>query len=106
MADKKPVSVNWQTLFILIPIIDLWAAHRVKKFRIYFLVFWVGGSIVQTFVLYAILGDAYFSEDEFFLSDPTAASVQLAMLIVHSGITIYFIRNWSKDWNAKIAKNS
>jgi len=106
MADKKPVSVNWQTLFILIPIIDLWAAYRIEKFRIYFLVFWVGGSIIQTVVLYSIAGEAYWSEEEFFLSDPTAASVQIAMMIVHAGISIYFIRKWSKDWNTKLTTMS
>jgi len=103
MADKKPVSVNWQSLFIIIPIIDLWAAYRVEKFRIYFLVFWVGSAIIQTFVDYAMLGEAFWSdESEFFASDPVIASVQIAMMIVAAVIAVYFIRIWSKEWNSNL----
>jgi len=107
MADKKPVSVNWQSLFIIIPIIDLWAAYRVEKFRIYFLVFWVGSIIVQTIVDYVMLGDKLWNDEgNFFSSDPTVAIVQLAMMIVAAGIAVYFIRTWSKDWNAKLSSVS
>ncbi len=102
--DKKPVSVNWQSLFIIIPIIDLWAAYRVEKFRIYFLVFWVIITIVQSIVIYAILGERYWTDPGgFFSSDPTASNVQFAMLIVVVVIAIYFIRIWSKEWNAKLS---
>ena len=103
MAEKKPVSVNWQSLFIIIPIIDLWAAYRVEKFRIYFLIFWVGGTIVQAIVSYAMLGDKYWSDEGFFSSDPTVATVELAMMVVAAGIAVYFIRIWSKKWNAKLS---
>ena len=68
MVEKRPVNVNWQTLFILIPIVDLWAAYRIEKFRIYFLIFWVCSVIVQTIVLYSILGDRYWSDQGWFYS--------------------------------------
>ena len=103
MVDKKLVNVNWQSLFIIIPIIDLWAAYRVEKFRIYFLIFWVGGTIVQAIVSYAMLGDKYWSDEGFFSSDPTVATVELAMMVVAAGIAVYFIRIWSKKWNAKLS---
>jgi len=55
--------------------------------------------------MYAILGDSYWrGETEFFSSDLTAAYVQTAMMIATLGIAVYFIRKWSKDWNAKIAE--
>ena len=59
---------------------------------------------MQSLVTYAILGDEAYWNDEgwFFSSDPTAASVQIAMMIVIAGITVYFIRIWSKEWNAKL----
>ena len=107
MAEKKPVTVNWQSLFIIIPIIDLWAAYRVEKFRIYFLVFWVGLTILETLVGMAMLGDRYWSDDGgFFSSDQTLASIQIVIFLVTIGVKIYFIRIWSKKWNAKIAENS
>ena len=102
MVDKKSVNVNWQTVFALIPIIDLWAAYRIEKFRLYFFIFWVGSVIVQTFVTYAMLGKAFWSDEgEFFASDPTVASVEIAMMIVAAGLQMYFLRKWSKDWNEK-----
>ena len=104
MADKKPVSVNWQSLFIIIPIIDWWAAYRVEKFRIYFFVFWVGLVVLDTIVALAILGDRYWIDEGWFFSyDPTLASVQVVMFIASSGVAVYFIRIWSKEWNAKLA---
>ena len=103
MVDKKSVNVNWQTVFALIPIIDLWAAYRIEKFRLYFFIFWVGSVIVQTFVTYAMLGKAFWNDEGwFFSSDPTVASVEIAMMIVAAGLQMYFLRKWSKDWNAKL----
>ena len=100
MAEKKPVSVNWQSLFIIIPIVDLWAAYRVKKFRIYFFVFWVGFGILDAVVAYAMLGDRWGSDEGWFVSsDPTLSYVQIAMWIAEVGLAVYFIRKWSKRWN-------
>ena len=107
MADKKPVSVNWQTLFILIPVIDLWAAYRIEKFRVYFLVFWIGAGIVETFVLWTVMSDKFWvDQGGFFFNDPTGAAVQFAMTVVHAGVSIFFIRTWSRDWNAKLSSVS
>lgn len=55
MVKKEPVSVNWQTLFILIPIVDLWASYRVEKLRLYLLIFYLGfglGSIVLEITMF------------------------------------------------------
>ncbi len=104
MVDKKPVSVDWQSLFILIPIIDLWAEYRVEKFRIYFFVFWVGAGIVETVVLWSVMGDRFWiDEGWYFFNDPTGATVQFTMMVVHAVISVYFIRSWSKEWNAKLS---
>jgi len=103
----KPVSVNWQSLFILIPIIDLWAAYRIEKFRIYFLIFWVAAVFVETIVLWEVMGDRYWTDQGIiFLNDPTGLSVQLPMMIIHMGISVYLIRLWSKEWNTKLSSVS
>jgi uncharacterized membrane protein len=107
MADKKPVNVNWQTLFILIPIIDLWATYRIEKFRVYFLVFWVGAGIVETVVLWTVMGESYWADEGmYFLNDLTGLSIQIPMMVVHAGISVYFIRVWSKEWNSKLSSVS
>ena len=107
MADKKPVSVNWQSLFIIIPIIDLWAAYRVEKFRIYFSIFWVGASVFIFILDYSLLGDRFWTDEGWFFSaDPTVAIVQIIIMIAALGTAVYFIREWSKDWNSKLSKTT
>lgn len=82
----------------------MWAAYRVEKFRIYFFVFWVGAGIVETVVLWVVMGDRFWTDEGmYFLNDSTGVSIQIAMMIVHAGISVYFIRLWSKEWNAKIS---
>ena len=103
MVEKKSVNVNWQSLFVLIPIIDLWAAYRIEKFRLYFVIFWIVSFTVQEVATYSMLGEKYWIDWGRFLSaDPSVAYVELAMMIVAYGIAIYFIRLWSKEWNDKV----
>ena len=90
MVEKKPVSVNWQTLFILIPIIDLWAAYRVEKLGWYILV------IIAMFVFGFIVG---FVEGLLFLGTSDFAS--WIVVLVGLVVSIYLIRKWSEEWNEK-----
>ena len=90
MVEKKPVSVNWQTLFILIPIIDLWAAYRVEKLGLYILL------IIALFVVGFIVGFV-----EGFLYLVTSDFFSWMIFLVGVGISIYLIRKWSEEWNEK-----
>ena len=100
---KEPVSVNWQTLLIIIPIIDLWATYRIEKLRLYLLVMiaiMVTGFVIEI----SIFGvDAYFSEQEDFTSN---SWFQSATLLVEIGIAIILVRKWSSEWNEKVGKLS
>jgi len=40
MVEKKPVNVNWQMVFVLIPFLDLYASYRIQKLRLWLLIFW------------------------------------------------------------------
>jgi len=90
MVEKKPVSVNWQTLFILIPIIDLWASYRVEKLRLYILL------LIAVFVVSGIVGFV-----EGFLSFGTSAFFSYIAVLVAVVISIILIRSWSTEWNKK-----
>jgi len=68
MTKKEPVSVNWQTLLILIPIVDLLAVYRVEKLRLYLLIFWLGFGLGSVILEASLFPEAVFS-DEFLESD-------------------------------------
>ena len=94
MVTQKPVSVNWQTLFILIPIIDLWAAYRIEKLGRYIL--FIIGMIVVSFIVGFVEGILFFGMSDFF-----SWMVFLGGVI----ISIYLIRSWSTEWNKKFGKS-
>jgi len=95
MVEKKPVSVNWQTLFAIIPIIDLWAAYRVEKLGLYII------FIIAMAVVSFIVG---FVEGLMFLGFSDASS--WIMPLIGVVISIYLIRKWSEEWNEKFQKDS
>ncbi len=99
MVRKEPVSVNWQTLFVIIPIVDLWATYRIEKLRLYLLVM-IAIAVTGFVIEIAIFGiDAYFSEQEDFTSN---SWFQSAILLVEIGIAIILVRKWSSEWNENI----
>ena len=64
MVKQKPVNVNWQTVFVFIPILDLWAFYSVQKLRMALLIFLVGFGAAAIALNFAILGsDAFLVED-------------------------------------------
>ena len=60
MVEKKPVSVNWQMVFSVIPCLDLYASYRIQKLRLWLLIFWVAGVAVGLIHDYAIYGEDFF----------------------------------------------
>ena len=95
MVEKKPVSVNWQTLFILIPIIDLWAAYRVEKLGLY--VLFIIAMAVVGFIVGFVEGVLFFGMSDFF---------SWIVFLVAMVISIILIRSWSEKWNEKFEKVS
>ena len=86
MVRKESVSVNWQTLFIIIPIIDLWATYRIEKFRLYLLVLIVIAVIVFV-TRFAILGFDAAVEVQDDISDYLVFLIQI-------GVGIILVRKW------------
>jgi hypothetical protein len=85
---KELVNINTQTILAVIPIVDLWAAYRIAKFR-----FWCG--LLAGFFLFG------FSVDET-LRYPYNVIV---IMVIEIPIAVYLMRMWSKEWNAKISSN-
>jgi len=105
VAKKEPVSVNWQTLFILIPIVDLIAAYRVEKLRLYLLIFLVGFGVGSIILEMLVSPEDYFL-DEFTDSDDLITEetweIEIAIILASYALAIILIRKWSKEWNEKL----
>ncbi len=105
MVEKKTVSVNWQTLFMVIPVIDLWATYRIEKLRLYLLVL-IAMLVVEFLGVALIFPDNF--EDYYLsveLSDEHLVFAAV-VIVVKIGISIVLIRMWTKEWNSKITENS
>ena len=106
MVKKEPVSVNWQTLFAIIPIINLWACYRIENLRLYLLV--IIAILVVEFLVVALIFpesfDAFYGLTE--SEQPIDNSIYILEIGVEVAISIVLIRKWSKEWNESISKNS
>jgi hypothetical protein len=87
-VKNEAVNINIQTVLALIPIVDLWAVYRVKKFR-----FWVIlciGFIALSAIISTVIPFPY---------------DLITIVIIEVPITAYLMRAWSKEWNAKLLNN-
>jgi len=103
VVNKEPVSVNWQSLFIIIPVIDLWASYRVEKLRLYLLII-IAILITEVTIEGGIFGDAYFDWDYIMTEqeENNLFILQGGFLAVEIVVSVILIRKWSKDWNEKL----
>ncbi len=86
MVQQEPVSIKRQTVYALIPILDLYAAYKIEKFRWYFvIVLAVGISVSTAFRL--------------LIPFPYGLAIEIP---VELAVSVYLIRRWSKEWNAKL----
>lgn len=96
MPANGPVSLNIQTIFCLIPILDIYAAYRIKKLRKYLLIMIVFVGIPLGVLNAVISPVGSFAIPEFVYAD-TVFSV--GTWIGSILIAIYLIRRWSVQWN-------
>ena len=89
---RKQVSIKWQTVFVFIPILNLYALNRVGKFGL-------GLGLHGLLLLIMIAGlTAVQPSDDLYLG---------MNFVWFSGYVItfvYFIRKWSRQWNESIKK--
>jgi len=104
VVEKKPVNVKWQMLFVLIPLLDLYASYRIQKLRLWLLIFGVGFSIAAILLNYALFGMDHFDWDnEIKPLDPDTMYFHITIIIVTLVSAVYVIRKWSISWNEKVS---
>ena len=107
MVKDEPVSLMHQTIYCIIPILDIYAAYRVKRLRKYLIIMILVGipvSIADS----VIFPDTDKTFDGFlqFLTfyygtDTNHFAVSIVKWIGTVLLAIYLVRRWSKQWNRK-----
>ncbi|MFQ5573047.1 MAG: hypothetical protein ACE5EJ_02225 [Nitrosopumilaceae archaeon] len=110
MVKDEPVSLTRQTIYCMIPFLDIYAAYRVKVLRKYLLimipVIFAVGSIVYTIFPVNTIGEDFKGLVTwlFFLDYVYDTIDSIPYMIQHVGLVllaIYLVRRWSKQWNKK-----
>jgi len=109
MVKDEPVSLTRQTIYAIIPILDIYASYRVKRLRKYLLItILVGIGIgIANYAAFPPMSASEISEafaPEMFSDTNIVASV--AEIIGQLLLQIYLVRRWSKEWNKKFEPSS
>ena len=84
LVEQKPVNVTLQTVLMFIPLVWIYAFYRIEKLSMGLFLFFL--AIAASIVVQVAL--------------PYPYGMILAYVPTFV-IPIYFIRQWSKEWNAK-----
>ena len=108
VVKEEPVSLLRQTIYCLIPVMDIYAAYRVRRLRRYLLL-----MIIFVGVPLSVLSSVLFDPDEvsaqgfynfmifYYGVDEGKFVYSVLSQIGTVLVAIYLIRRWSKQWNAK-----
>jgi len=113
MPATGKVSLVRQTIYALIPILDLYSAYHIKKLRWYLLVMIATGIVMGTITSLVGPQEEDYDEDKvmnaqgdidwsylFWGENPgLVIGTIIASNAVSLGISVYVIRRWSKEWN-------
>ena len=114
MVKNEPVSLMRQTIYCLIPLLDIYAAFRVKRLRKYLIIMLLVAlpvSIADS-VLFPIdvidenLEDLEISDIFFYGYDANRFVVTIVVWIGFILLAIYLVRRWSKQWNQKFESST
>ena len=109
MVKEEPVSLTRQTIYCIIPILDLYAAYRVKSLRKYLVIMLAVGiplSIVDSYLfpmpeINENMNDMEVFEAMTYGYTTERVAVMIAEQIGLILLAIYLVRRWSKKWNKK-----
>ena len=103
MPANTPVSLTRQTIYVLIPILDLIAFYKIKNLRKYLLIVYLGMmGIVSSVYSMIVTPDSWSysqSYDPYYIVDPMIWLLQVPMMILTYAVAIYLVRRWSRIWN-------
>ena len=83
-------SVILQMILALFPIVDLWAAYRIEKFRL-----WVGVYMVD-FLFWGIW--------DFYLETPETSDLWILVIVIELILCAVVMRHFTIKWNKLYAK--
>ncbi|HSB49778.1 MAG TPA: hypothetical protein VLC72_00410 [Nitrosopumilaceae archaeon] len=103
MVNQNPVNIKKQTIFALIPSVDVWAFYRIQKLRKFILIVL---SLGFAFTPVSLLVSENVAQSE--ISGPLDLYSNPIFLLYIIGtvgtlhcVLVYFIRKWSRQWNEK-----
>ena len=103
MPAKGKVSLTRQTIYVLIPILDLIAFYKIKHLRKYLLIVYFGVmGIAGTAYTIIVIPESWgfnANYDPYYIFDPVSWALQIPMMAITYVISIYLVRKWSKEWN-------
>ncbi len=107
MVKNEPVSLTRQTIYCMIPYLDMYAGYRVKRLRKYLLIMTVLVIIpvaIADEVLFPMDKTASFEEFLQFLTFYYGVNTNHFVFAIATWagavlFAIYLIRRWSKQWN-------
>ena len=103
MPAKGKVSLTRQTIYVLIPILDLIAFYKIKHLRKYLLIVYVGvvgiASSVYSMIVTPESWEFNANYDPDYIFDPVSWALQIPMIAITYAISIYLVRKWSNEWN-------
>jgi len=104
MVKQKPVNVNQQTIFALIPSVDAWAFYRIQKLRKFILLVMSLGFAFSPISLSvsASIDMSTVSTPLDLYTNPIFLLYVIGSIAALHGTLVYFIRRWSKEWNEKL----
>ena len=106
MVKNEPVSLTRQTIYCLIPVLDMYAAYKVKRLRKYLVIMMLVVAVpvsIADYILFPHEIDAW----EGFVNvmtyyydvDTNQFVFSIAVQIGTILFAIFLIRRWSKQWN-------
>jgi len=99
IPQHSKVGINWQTLYIFIPGLNIWAAWRIQKLRKSLLFFLpIAFSVILFSRLMITVGEDVDTQVIGYL----LSLITLAFFIIGANFIIHYFRKWSRYWNEKM----
>jgi hypothetical protein len=109
MVNEKPVNITSQIIMMFVPFLWIWAFYRINKLwkglGLYALGALIGFAVIIVFGVaegmyeVATYGDLLSEE----ISEKTENLALVISFVIATGIGIYFVRQWSIEWNTRIS---
>ena len=115
MPASGKVSITRQTIYVFIPILDLYAAYHIKKLRWYLGIMILVGLGLSGLSSAIVPTSEEYDEDKIMTIDGQLnwgylilgenPEIAIGLIVLHQGVSfavaVYLIRRWSRDWNKK-----